>query len=202
MVKICYTESMKLWHSVWGILALLLAGCTAATFSPTPTWPAGVYDTAVAYHATVITEAIQNSKMNYAFVPLVSNAGCDSYNAAIELIPDKVSLAVDDTLKVTVLLQNTGCSSLGMPTYQIQPRKIEALAYQSPEVQTHSQALGPGEKDAAEFLFTAKMHGQVELAAQADFEINLDTSPSSSGGPTPAMMRRQVISSPVTVTIK
>ncbi len=184
------------------MLALLLAGCTAAAFSPTPTWPAGAYDTAIAYQATVITQAIQAGSMSYAFVPFVSSAGCDSYAAAIEFTADKLSLAVGDTLKVTVVLTNTGCSSLGMPTYQIQPRQMEALARSSPEVQSHSLSIAPGQKDVMEFLFTAKAPGQVELTGQADFEINLDTSPSSSGGPTPAMMWRQVISTPITITIK
>ncbi len=194
---------MKHRFSLWGVLILALAGCTSANFSPTPTWPAEVYDTAVAYHATVITGAIQGSK-NYTYVPLISKAGCDSYNAAIELIPDKVSLAVDDTLKVTVVLQNTGCSSLGLPSYQIQPRKMEALAYGSPETQAHYGAIPPGEKDTVEFLFTAKAPGQVELVAQADFEVHLDASPSSNGtpAPTPAGMWKQIQSTPITITIK
>ncbi len=198
---------MKFWVAVWGMLALLLAGCTAATFSPTPTWPAAAYDTAVAYQATVITEALQAaraSRMSHAFVPFVSSASCDSYSATLEFTPDKVSLAVNETLKVTVVLHNTGCSSLGLPTYQIQPRKMAALAYLSPAVQSHYLSIAPGEKDTMEFVFTAKTPGQVELIGQADFELHLTASPSPNGtpAPTPAWMWRQVKSTPITITIK
>jgi hypothetical protein len=195
---------MKIWLAVWGVLALVLAGCTATAFSPTPTWPAAAYDTAVAYHSTVITEAIQADKLNYAYVPLVSSAGCDSYAAEIEFSADQVSLAVNDTLKVTIVLRNTGCSGLGLPTYQIQPRKMAALAYASPEVQAHSLSIAPGEEDTAEFVFTAKAPGQLELVAQADFELHLDAGLSANGtpAPTPAGMWKQVLSTPIIISIK
>ncbi len=196
--------NMNKWMVVWGILALVLAGCAAASYSPTPTFPAVAYDTAVAYHSTVIAQAIRNSKLNYAFVPFVNNAGCASFQASVEIMPEKTTLAVNDTLKVTVVLRNTGCNDLGMPSFQIQPRKMEALAYVSPEVQTHSGAIAPGGEDTVEFLFTAKTPGHVELVAQADFELHLWSPTPSSGTPvaTPAWMWRQALSTPVMITVK
>ncbi len=188
-------------------MALLLAGCAAANFSPTPTWPANVYDTAIAYHSTVISEAYQTAtaiRMSHAFVPLINSGSCESFQAAVEILPDKTSLAVSDSLKVTVVLSNTGRSGLGLPTFRILPKKMEALAYVSPEIQTHGGAIPPGEQDTAEFLFTAAAPGQVELVAQADFEIHPDPCPSSNGTPvpTPAGMFKQVLSAPVTITVK
>ncbi len=198
---------MKFWAAVWGILALALAGCTAANYSPTPTWPAEAYDTAIAYQSTIITEAFQTAtaiRMSHVYVPLVSRSGCQSYQATVDISADKTTLAVNDTLKVTAVLRNTGCSSLGLPTFQIRPHEMDALAFGSPEVQTHYRAISPGEEDTAEFVFTARTPGQVELMAQADFEIHLDVGPSTNGTPvpTPAGMFKQVLSAPVTITVK
>ncbi len=192
---------------MWGILILLLAGCTAAKFSPTPTWPAEAYDTAIAYQSTIISEAYQTAtaiRMSHVYVPLVSRSGCQSYQATVEILPDKTSLAVNDTLKVTVVLRNTGCSGLGLPSFQIVPSKVEALIFLSPKTQTHYGALPPGENDTAEFSFTAKTPGQVELVAYATFEVHLDAPPPLNGTPfpTPAGMFKQVLSSPVTITVK
>ncbi len=198
---------MKLWKLLWGVLALLLAGCRGVSFAPTPTWPADAFANAVDEQSTLIAQAYQAAtaiRTSHAYLPFINSAGCDSYSAAIDFAPDKVTLAVNDTLKVTVVLHNTGCSNLGTPTFQIQPRKVAALTYLSPEVQTHSRSIAPGENDTVEFTFTAKAPGQVELIAQADFELHLSASPSSNGtpAPTPAWMWRQVKSTPVMITIK
>ncbi len=190
------------------MLVLALAGCTAASFSPTPTWPAAVLATAMVNQTTVspvTPQAVgQEAGARHAYIPLVNSAGCDSYSAAIEFTADRVSLAINDTLKVTIVLHNTGCSNLGLPTYQIQPRKMAALAYLSPAVQPHYLSIAPGEKDTVEFVFTTITPGQVELIGQADFELHLAASPSSNDtpAPTPAWMWRQVKSTPITITIK
>ncbi len=198
---------MKLWAVVWGILALALAGCTAVNYSPTPTWPAEAYNTAIAYQSTIISEAFQTAtaiRMSHVYVPLISSPGCQSYQAIVEISPDKTSLAVNDTLKVTVVLRNTGCSGLGLPSFQIVPSEVEALTFLSPKTQTHYGALPPGENDTAEFSFTAKTPGQVELVAYATFEVHLDAPLSTNGtpAPTPAGMFKQVLSTPITITIK
>ncbi len=189
------------------MIALLLAGCAASNFSPTPTWPADAYGTAVAYHSTVISEAYQTAtaiRMSHAYIPHINSGSCQSYEAVVEILPDKTSLAVNETLKVSVTLHNIGCSGLGLPYFQIQPRRSEILAYASPEIQNHYRSVVPGEEDTAEFLFTASASGQVELVAQADFEVGLDAAPSTNGTPvpTPAWMWKQVLSTPVTITVK
>ncbi len=94
----------------------------------------------------------------------------------MELSAPKTALKVGETIAVKVVLQNTGCVSLGMPQYRLAILNGEGKAIFSPdkpEPVTHYLAVAPGESDEVTFTLRAAYPGKATLSAMASFEVHM-----------------------------
>lgn len=129
----------------------------------------------------------------YTYVPYIAKPICNGYTASLDFDPDKTLLIISDTLTVTAVLHNNGCSKLGLPTYLIRPQQIEHMVPISPTSQTHYLSILPDQKDTAEFSFMGTSKGQVVLTGVAAFEVHLNSGPPLLGN---------AVSTPITITIQ
>ena len=151
------------------IVLLALFGCQEQTANPIPT-PLNNNPT-----------DIPGENGNTIFLPVVENPDCTSYQAPLVMTVDKDTLSIGDTLRITLALRNTGCSELGLFSYQIQPPVIDNLEAVTPRMQTHYFRMLPGDADSVVFVFKAVKEGKVSLSGQADFEVNLTSGPPLNG---------------------
>jgi WD40 repeat protein len=97
---------------------------------------------------------------------------CETHATAMELSASATALSVGDVVTVTVILQNQGCSPLGLPQYRLQAAP-PLFDPGRPEPIVHYLAVGPGQSDIAEFVLRAVEAGQATLMAGASFEVHL-----------------------------
>ena len=152
-----------------GIILLALFGCQEQEVNQLPT--------PLNNSPTVVATVNRNS----IFLPFVENPDCQGYRALLDMTIDKDTLSVGDSLRITLALHNTGCSELGLFSYQIQPPVIDNLKAVTPRMQTHYFAMLPGDADSVVFVFKAAKAGKVSLSGQADFEVNLTSGPPLNG---------------------
>lgn len=137
--------------------------------------------------------SLKSKTENFYYFPFIAQSECNGYKASLDFTPGKIKLSINETLTVTAILRNNGCSELGLPTYQIQPQLIEHLVPMTPTLQIHYLAILPGQTDKAQFFFMTKSTGQVMLEGVAGFEVNLKSGPPIWG---------HVVSKPITITIQ
>jgi len=129
----------------------------------------------------------------YTFFPYIAQPACVRYSASLDFDPDKTVLIISDTLTVTAVLHNSGCSKLGLPVYLVIPPQIEHMVPITPTLQPHFLSILPGNSDSAKFLFMATSTGQVAITGIAAFEVHLDSGPPLNG---------DAESTPITITIQ
>ncbi len=107
---------------------------------------------------------------------------CETHTASVALAASTEDLKVGDTVTISVTLNNSGCTALGLPQYRLNiqsdgPEPI--LAPDNPEPLTHNLGVAQGQSDTAEFDLLAVADGQATVTASVSFEVHL-------GSPGPA----------------
>ncbi len=121
---------------------------------------------------------------------------CPTHETAMALSLSDTAPQVGETLTVTVILSNTGCSGVGLPLYYLaiqseQPWPV--LVPNPPNPITHTLAIPSGGADTARFTLHVLGSGPVTLTASASFEVHL-------GYPGPAYWSRDS-AGPLGVTV-
>lgn len=112
----------------------------------------------------------------YTYLPIVMTPPCDSYSALTEMtIPPTIQANMPFT--ITTNLQNTGCSYLGRPVYEIQMQTQQQTLPRTIASVVNSLSVEPGGSDVAELSATITNTGQITLTAVTSFEIHYDVDP-------------------------
>jgi hypothetical protein len=110
---------------------------------------------------------------------------CDHETTSLVLSAVADTVKVGDNVQVTVILDNIGCTMIGMPQYSLSntPDRIgPVLTPDVPDPVSHSDVLYPGRTDMVEFTLTAEAAGQATLTAVVSYQVDRGTGLHNQGG--------------------
>lgn len=112
-----------------------------------------------------------------SYLPISFQPTCTSYAASTILMPSQTTVSAGETFAVEVMVENTGCISLGRPIYQVNMRSEQQSLPLTVASGTHYLSVPSGEVDSIELPVTLTDAGDVTLTAVVSFEVHFDSGP-------------------------